>query len=412
MTVTTGPIRLRPNERAAETWSWLPPEDIEAETLAQIGDVASLGSAVRVAVMPDAHKGYGMPIGCMLATDGVVIPYAVGLDIGCGMIAARTTLSAADLGADRIRQAMEAIYALVPVGLPSRRNRQQGSHRERQNSAVLREWSRSPAMRSSEINSIRERADHQLGTLGSGNHFEELQAEGTGQLWFMLHTGSRSFGKQICDHWNGVALALCEKRGADLPSRELAFLDASSDEGRGYLSDMSHAMRFAEESRERIFDRTVEALAMTLGPFDVTLVVQTHHNFAAVETHVGRELIVHRKGAVRTTTPDGGEALVTIPGSMQTGSYIGSGKPSTLAFDTCAHGAGRKLGRNAVRKAHPGVDIRKEMASEGVVLVCPPDADVLDESKRAYKDIEDVMHRQRDLVAPVTKLRPLGVMKG
>jgi tRNA-splicing ligase RtcB len=412
MSIATGPVRLRLSEAAAQTWSWLPEDEIDADTLVQIGDVAAMPSTGLVAVMPDAHKGYGMPIGCMLATHGIVVPYAVGLDIGCGMIAARTTLSAATLDPARIRAALEVIYTLVPVGMPTRRDRRQGSHAGRQNSAVLREWASAPAMRSGEIKSIRERADHQLGTLGSGNHFLELDNEGTGQIWFMLHTGSRSFGKAICEYWHRVALAHCEAQQRALPSRELAFLDITSEEGRGYFQDMGYALRFAEESRRRIFERTVEALTRTLGPFDVTLVVDTHHNFAAIEKHIGRDLVVHRKGAVRTTALSGDPVLVTIPGSMQTGSYIGRGRASELSFDTCAHGAGRKLGRNAVRRAHVGVDVRKEMEGEGIVLVCPPDADVLDESKRAYKDIEGVMHRQRDLVEPVVRLLPLGVLKG
>jgi tRNA-splicing ligase RtcB len=405
------PVRLDWPGRAAETWSWLPEEEIEADTLSQIRAVASLEPGFRVAVMPDAHKGYGMPIGCMLATEGVVVPYAVGVDIACGMVAARTTLSVADLGATAIAVALERLYRLVPVGLPTRRDRQQGSHATRQNSSVLREWVSDASMRG-DTKGIRDKADHQLGTIGSGNHFLELQVDEPGHLWFMLHTGSRSFGKNICDHWHREALRACEARGSRLPDRDLAYLDVSTTEGRGYLHDMSYAMRFADESRGRIYEHCLETLSGTLGRFDVTAQVETLHNFAAIERHDGRELVVHRKGAVRTMTESGDEALVTIPGSMQTGSYIGRGHASALALDTCAHGAGRKLGRNAVRKAHAGVDIRKEMSGEGIVLVCPPDADVLDESKRAYKDIEDVMHRQRDLVEPVVKLRPLGVLKG
>jgi tRNA-splicing ligase RtcB len=409
---TSSPARLEWSGRKAETWSWLPEADIEPETLSQVRDIGALEPAVRVAVMPDAHKGFGMPIGCMLATDGAVVPYAVGNDIGCGMIAARTTLSASNLDVSRVRETLEAIYRLVPVGMPSRRDSRQGAHRARQNSVVLREWASDPGMSGSEIKSIRERADHQLGTLGSGNHFFELQADSAEQLWFMLHTGSRSFGKQLCDHWHMTALASCEARGATLPTRELAYLELGTDEGRAYLHDMTAAMRYAEESRARIYERCVDALTKVVGPFEVRLRVETHHNFAALERHDGRDLVVHRKGAVRTTTLAGDPALVTIPGSMQTGSYIGRGRASALAVDTCAHGAGRKLGRSAVRKAHAGVDIRKEMTEEGIVLVCPPDADVLDESRRAYKDIEDVMHRQGDLVEPVVRLRPLGVLKG
>ena len=171
---------------------------------------------------------------------------------------------------------------------------------------------------------------------------------------------------------------------------------------------MTFAMRYAEESRDRIERACIEAMTEAFGPFDIEERIETHHNFAAVEKHFGRELVVHRKGAVKTVDANGDGVLVTIPGSMQTGSYIGRGKPSVIALDTCAHGAGRKLGRNAVRRAHVGVDIAAEMAAEGLILVCPPGSDALDEAGRAYKDIEEVMSFQSDLVDPVVKLRPLG----
>jgi tRNA-splicing ligase RtcB len=183
------------------------------------------------------------------------------------------------------------------------------------------------------------------------------------------------------------------------------------DEGSSYIQDMSYALRFAEESRGRMYERCVEAISEALADFEVSERIETVHNFAAVETHGGRELVVHRKGAVRTTSGGRG-VLVTIPGSMQTGSYIGRGRPNALALDTCAHGAGRLLGRSAARKAQTGVNIRADMTAQGIALVCPPDADVLDEAGRAYKDIEDVMRYQADLVEPLIKLRPLGVVKG
>src|SRR2546430_985749 len=284
MSIATGsPLRLDWSGRKAEAWSWLPAEEIEPETLQQVHDIGSLDVAVWVAVMPDAHKGYGMPIGCMLATIGAVVPYAVGVDIGCGMIAARTTLGIADVTPERVREALSGIYQRVPVGQPTRTDPKQGSF---------------------------------------------------------------------------------------------------------------------------------EALRETFGGFDVTQTIETHHNFAGVESHKGQELLVHRKGAVRTTDATGAGALVTIPGSMQTGSYIGRGKPNAAALDTCSHGAGRKLGRNAVRRANVGVDIQAEMSAQGICLICPEGAAARDESGRAYKDIEDVMTRQRDLVDPVVKLRPLGVVQG
>ena len=406
------PVQLEWSGCKAETWSWLPADELEPETFQQVRDIGSLDIAVRVAVMPDAHKGYGMPIGCMLATDGAVVPYAVGVDCGCGMIAAKTTLSAADATAERVRHALDGIYRRVPVGQPSRRDPKQGSFQTRQDSLALREWWAEGGQDDPVLRLARERADRQVGTLGGGNHFVELQSDAEDVLWFMLHTGSRSFGKAVCDRWHAEALDRCRNSGIDLPSRELAYLDVRSQAGTSYLRDMRFAMRYAEESRARIYESCVEALGETFGGFDVVEAVETHHNFAAIETHDGRDLVVHRKGAVRTTDPNGERAVVTIPGSMQTGSYIGLGKPSPIALDTCSHGAGRKLGRNAVRKANVGVDIRAEMTGQGICLVCPEDADTLDESGRAYKDIEDVMARQRDLVDPVVKLRPLGVVKG
>jgi tRNA-splicing ligase RtcB len=376
-----------------------------------VHDIGSLDPAWRVAVMPDAHKGYGMPIGTMLATDDAVVPYAVGFDIGCGMIAARTGLRADAFTAGAIRQACEGIYRRVPVGIPTRTDRARGSHSGRQNSAVLREWHEARGSLHRESSRIRERADRQLGTLGASNHFLEIQVDTTaGHLWFMLHSGSRSFGKAMGDHWAKAAADSCERRGRPIPSRDLAYLPMD-EEGRSYVEDMNYAIRFAEESRGRMYERCLEALSEALGDVVVDERIETVHNFAAVEQHDGREVIVHRKGAVRTTSAGSG-VLVTIPGSMQTDSYIGRGKRNALALDTCAHGAGRLLGRSAARQAQTGVEIRADMAAQGIALVCPPDADVLDEAGRAYKDIEDVMRYQNDLVEPVTRLRPLGVVKG
>ena len=407
-----GPIRLDWFGRRAETWSWLPPDALEPDTLQQVREIGSLEIARRVAVMPDAHKGYGMPIGCMLAAESSVVPYAVGVDIGCGMIAAKTSLTVSDVTPDRVRDTLTGIYRRVPVGQPSRRDPKQGSFDTRQESTALRAWWEDGGKDDPVLRASRERADRQVGTLGGGNHFIELQVDSEGALWLMLHSGSRSFGKAVCDRWHAEAVDRCANSGIALPNRELAYLDVRGHAGRAYLRDMGYAMQFAEESRARMYERTTEAIAQIFGAFDVTVTIETHHNFASAEVHDGRELIVHRKGAVRTVAPDGSPTLVTIPGSMQTGSYIGTGKPSALALDTCSHGAGRKLGRNAVRKANAGVDIRAEMAGQGICLVCPEDADTLDESGRAYKDIEDVMARQRDLVEPLVKLRPLGVVKG
>ena len=387
-----------------QAWSWLDHADIEPDTLTQISNLTALPCAQHVAVMPDAHKGYGMPIGCVLATKGAVVPYAVGVDIGCGMVAIETEIDRWDTAL--IKAALQFIYQRVPVGQPTKTNRNAGSHTERQDSAVLRSWAQSP-MRFPDAEQLRERVDRQLGTLGGGNHFIELQTDGA-HLWLMLHTGSRAFGKRICDEYHARALARCQRYYTPLPDKELAFLSLDDQDGRDYLIDMGFAMRFAEESRERIAKASLAALVAVFGEFDIRHRIETHHNFAAIEKHMGKELVIHRKGAVSTE----GSPLVTIPGSMQTGSYIGRGKPSRLALNTCSHGAGRRLGRKAVRRENVGVDIAAEMAAQGIVLVCPPESDALDEAGRAYKDIENVMALQSDLVEPLLQLRPLGVVKG
>ena len=388
-----------------QAWSWLPREEIEEATLAQISNLTALPCVSHVAVMPDAHKGYGMPIGCVLATKKAVVPYAVGVDIGCGMVAVKTDIPVSSAPGEVIRAALEGIYKNVPVGQPNRTNRNSGSHTERQDSVQLRRWSEDRMFPGAD--GIREHADRQLGTLGGGNHFIELQSDGT-HVWLMLHTGSRSFGKKICDEYHKRALAWCERYYTPLPDKELAFLSLDTQDGRDYLIDMGFAMRFAEESRARIEGASLVAMLDVFGPFAVVQRIETHHNFAAIEKHMGKEMVVHRKGAVSTD----GSPLVTIPGSMQTGSYIGRGLPNRLALNTCAHGAGRRLGRNAVRKENVGVDIKSEMEADGIILVCPPESDALDEAGRAYKDIENVMARQSDLVEPVVHLRPLGVVKG
>lgn len=416
-------IATRIETPGAPVWSWLPESEIEEGAMAQIRNIAALPCATAVAVMPDAHKGYGMPIGCALATLDAVVPYAVGVDIGCGMVAARLPFSAADL-APHLRAVLEEIMERVPVGNPIKRDRNAGSFTERQNSEVLRAWvgaEPNALLPRDAREAIRERADRQLGTLGGGNHFIELQADESGQAWLMLHTGSRSLGKIICDKHHALAAEQTARWYTPLPDRDLAFLPLN-DGGHAYMRDMYAAMAFAEESRGRIYEACLAAIGAVGLPTNVEERIETHHNFAARERVRGKWAIVHRKGAVKYAENDGSGTgtinplLVTIPGSMQTGSYIARGKVDTNAvvrsISTCSHGAGRRLGRNETKRQNVGVDIRSEMEREGIVLVTPPESDALDEAGRAYKDIENVMAYQADLVEPVVKLRPLGVVKG
>lgn len=403
------------SRRAKHAWSWLPEAELEANTREQVEAIGSLPCAVAVAVMPDCHFGYGMPIGSALATENAVVPNAVGVDIGCGMVAAR--LGNLEDFRPHIRAILEGIYKRVPVGQPTKGDRNSGSHAGCQNSEVLREWEDTRSGKAPEADGaiswgLREKADRQLGTLGGGNHFIELQADEQDNVWLMLHSGSRGFGYAIGTHYAKLALRFAERYHSPIPNRDLGFLSTESSEGNEYLIDMGYAMRFAKESREQMYRAALDSIVEAGVPFEVGQYIATEHNFASREKHFGRLVVVHRKGAVRTLDADGEPTLVTIPGSMQTGSYIGMGKANTLAMNTCAHGAGRKLGRKAMVAANPGADMRAEMAAAGIELVVPPTSDVLDEGGRAYKDIEDVMRYQADLVAPVVKLRPLGVVKG
>src|SRR5437762_2834271 len=267
---------IRVSGRVAEqAWSWLPEDRVEADALRQIHNLASLPVAVAVAVMPDAHVGYGMPIGTVLATANAVVPYAVGVDIGCGMVAIETTL-VTDAVRERVADALPGIYQRVPVGQPTKADRTQGSHAARQDSVVLREWNDERGTAIKDAKQIRERADRQLGTLGGGNHFVELQTDGE-HVWLMFHTGSRSLGKQLCDVHHAAALTWCERHRVTLPDKELAYLAFDADEGRAYYADMRYAMRYAEESRGRIEVACLDAMTATFGPFGSTRRIETHH---------------------------------------------------------------------------------------------------------------------------------------
>jgi tRNA-splicing ligase RtcB len=251
-----------------------------------------------------------------------------------------------------------------------------------------------------------ERAVDQLGTLGSGNHFLELQRDEAGGVFVMLHSGSRSLGKTICDTFHKRALAL--NTAWELPHRELAYLPLDTDDFRGYWAAMEFALRFAEVNRSRMLDAVEEAFAAETRVGRFERVVDVHHNYAAWEHHAGRNRIVHRKGAVRARATE----TVLIPGSMGTASYVGEGLGNPESFESCPHGAGRALSRTAARKAKTSREVFDEMAVLGVALHSGDPKTVAEEAAFAYKDIESVMAASADLVRPIRRLTPLGVVKG
>jgi tRNA-splicing ligase RtcB len=372
---------------------------VEDGAIEQAVNLANLPFAIdHVALMPDAHQGYGMPIGGVLFADKVIVPYAVGVDIGCGVSLTATQLSVANLDG-RLQALLDGIAAQVPVGNGP------GAQFDDEHNAF--DWVKTAGYEVSDvlIDAI-EAAETQLGTLGGGNHFIEVQADEDDRVYVMLHSGSRSVGKKVCDHWHKVASGLNRQWFSDLPHPELAYLPWDTDEARGYFADMSVAMAWAEQNRAAMRTAVEDVLN---GMFDEAayphLITDIHHNYAAWENHRGRNGLVHRKGAVRARQGE----VVLIPGSMGTASYVGEGLGNADSFETCQHGAGRARGRNETKRLQTAEQFTASMTG---VLLGGKASEARDEGPFAYKDIETVMADSADLVRPVTRLRPLGVVKG
>jgi tRNA-splicing ligase RtcB len=392
----TLPRVSQPGRVPIKSWA----ADLEGPVLRQATNLSNLPFAIRhVALMPDAHMGYGMPIGGVLFADRAVVPYAIGVDIGCGVALVETDLTVGTLSSAELNAVLERIAAGVPVGMTS-----QPKPVDRE--AALAEIGLDlPAS----IEALWfDRGVNQLGTLGSGNHFIELQRDAEGRVFVMLHSGSRHLGKTICDEYHKRALAHDKAWRLDLPDRELAYLPIESDDHALYWSAMGFALRFAEVNRSRMLDVVERAFgeATRIGRFE--RVVDIHHNYAAWENHFGRSGIVHRKGAVRARVGE----IVLIPGSMGTASYVGEGLGEPESFETCQHGAGRAMSRTAARKGKTSREVYAEMAALGVALHSGDPKTVAEEAAFAYKDIESVMAASASLVRSTRRLTPLGVVKG
>jgi tRNA-splicing ligase RtcB (3'-phosphate/5'-hydroxy nucleic acid ligase) len=382
-------------------YSWA--AEVEAEAMRQARNLGDLEVAVdHVALMPDAHSGFGMPIGGVLFTTNAVVPYAIGVDIGCGVQIARTNLVWEDnLDRRKLKAVLHQIQRDVPTGFRVHKRAPLGLDRLldlmglEPPGAIARGWL--------------DRALVSLGTLGGGNHFLEVQADDENRVHFMLHSGSRNLGKQICDLFAKRALTICIRAGRPLPDPELAYLrfdeDADADE---YWAAMGFALRWAELNRRQMMDRVEEAFRKHASVHEFARLVDVHHNYAAVEEHFGARGYVHRKGAVRARAGE----TVLIPGSMGTGSYVGEGLGNAASFETCQHGAGRALGRNAAKRLKTSAEVFAEMAAWGIEFVSNEPRTAAEEAAFAYKDIESVMALSADLVRPILRLRPLGVVKG
>ena len=377
---------------------WL--DDIDEGALQQARNLANLPFAFHhIAIMPDAHFGYGMPIGGILATDGVVIPNGVGVDIGCGVCAVRTSLSAIDR--PQLKKVMKTVRDTIPLGF-----------KRHTNPVPVEIMPPLEAGESGQLYIVEQEYDNartQAGTLGGGNHFIEFQQARNQEIWIMVHSGSRNLGFKVAHHYNELAATLNKKRSRPIPSSwQLDCLPLDSDEGRRYLDEMSYCVRFARYNRLLMIERIQEALEETAGNdihFEVPIDVA--HNYAAVETHFDRNVMVHRKGAIRACRDEIG----IIPGSQGTASYIVSGKGNPESFCSCSHGAGRKMGRRQARKLLNLEKEKKVLEEQGILHALRRRRD-LEEATSAYKKIEDVIRLQEDLVDILEVLQPLAVIKG
>ncbi len=372
---------------------WL--EDIEDGALEQAKNLANLPFAFKhIAIMPDSHQGYGMPIGGVLATKDVIIPNAVGVDIGCGMCAIKTSLN--DIDTETLKKIMGEIRKVVPVGF---------AHHQKKQSITLM-----PDLNYEDLSIIREQYQNalaQIGTLGGGNHFIEIQKGSDGYIWIMIHSGSRNLGKQVADYYNKLAIELNKKWQSQIPKEwELAFLPIKSEEGQAYIREMNYCVEFALANRRLMMNRIKDIFTKeTICEFDN--IINIAHNYAQLENHFGQNVWVHRKGA--TLARKGTVGI--IPGSQGTKSYIVEGLGNIESFTSCSHGAGRKMSRN---KAEEDLNLEEEIKKldeQGIIHAIRGKKD-LDEAPSAYKDIDVVMENQKDLVKILVKLQPLGVIKG
>jgi tRNA-splicing ligase RtcB len=374
---------------------WL--EEIEENAMVQIKNLANLPFAFKhVAIMPDSHCGYGMPIGGVLATEGVIIPNAVGVDIGCGMSAMRLDLT--DISRDLLKGVMGEIRNKIPVGF---------EHRKESNSQLMPDISSELSLKGKIIEQQYASACKQLGTLGGGNHFIEIQKGSDGFIWVMIHSGSRNLGKQVCDYYNGLAECLNERWHTSVPiKQELAFLPMESAEAKAYKLEMDYCLAFSTANRDLMMRDITEIFFSIMGATPKET-INIQHNYAQWENHFGKNVIIHRKGA---TSAREGEIGI-IPGSQGTKSYIVKGKGNPDSFMSCSHGAGRKMGRKqAERELNLEEEVRK-LDEQGILHAIRGKKD-LDEASGAYKDIDMVMRNQMDLVDIVVELSPLGVIKG
>ena len=384
------------NDRPVKIWT----DNVEESAMRQIENLTTLPFLFHhLAIMPDVHAGMGMPIGGVLACKDAVIPNAVGVDIGCGMCAVKTNWKIDNIPPEVLRKKiMRGIRKRIPLGMDH--------HKEPQDEAYLptgHDIDKTVIVKQRHISITKE-----VGTLGGGNHFIELQKDEEGTLWIMIHSGSRNLGSRVGEHYNNIARVLNEKwHSVVKPELRLSFLPWGTKEFEMYWNEMRFCIDFALCNRRLMMQRIEEVIADALPGIEFEPMINIAHNYAAFEHHYGEDVIVHRKGA--TLAREG--VVGIIPGSQGTASYIVEGVGNPESFCSCSHGAGRVMSRSAAIKTLDMAEEVAQLEAKGIVhaIRCQDD---MQEASGAYKDIETVIKNELDLVKVKTRLLPIAVIKG
>jgi len=383
------------NQTKVPIYSWADPKTLEFDTKRQLFDLANLPFAYHhVALMPDAHVGYGMPIGGVLASEKYIVPNAVGVDIGCGIVALKTTLKKEKFLEQR-EQIGNKIYKTVPLGFHKYEVPQK--HEFLNNFPDLKVIQK-------EITNIK----RQLGTLGGGNHFIDILSDEKNNLWIMIHSGSRNIGKKIADYFHNIAKKFTTGNFSSYPSKDLACLPVESKDGQDYIIGMTFAQNYAFYNRQRMLDIVKSILSDYFPEIAFEQEINIHHNYASLEEHFNKKVWIHRKGAISAILDQPG----IIPGSMATNSYITKGLGNKDSYTTASHGAGRRLGRKDAKRKFSIQQVHKKLEELDIKLFSTDNAGAIEEFSGSYKNIEEIIDLQKDLVEVTDKLFPLVVIIG
>ena len=354
-----------------------------------------------IAIMPDTHQGFGMPIGGVLATKNIIVPNAVGVDIGCGMCAVKTSLK--QIETEKLKKIMREIRKEIPVGF-EKHDKMQDEKLMPTTIPHIKLFVNDLVICKQEY----ENARKSLGTLGGGNHFIEIQKGSDGYIWIMIHSGSRNLGKQVAEYYNKIARNLNSRWHSSVPDNwELAYLPDDSIAGKQYLTEMKYCVNFALANRRLMMNRIINIFSKLPGVIKFEEMINVAHNYASLENHFGENVWVHRKGATLAKE----DTIGIIPGSQGTKSYIVKGKGNPDSFMSCSHGSGRIMSRSKAKEMLDLETEKKILDDQGIIHGIRTVKD-LDEAPGAYKNIEEVMKNQEDLVEILVELTPIAVIKG